>query len=116
MNTIPVLIDVAEPVSQDAILAIRAAGVNEAKIYEQLAIRRLKELAALHEQAPAPPGENPAPAAAASGPGAFLLTLRRMLAIFEPYELVRQVGPGKRPLKRHEWDPPKGGPPGIGIF
>ncbi len=97
MNTIPVLIH----------------ETNEATINETLAIRRLKELAAVPEAEPAPPGENLAPAATAGGPGAVLFGLRRLLAIFEPYELVRQVGPGKRPLRRHEWETPKGGPPGL---
>lgn len=28
------------------------------------------------------------------------------IALFEPAELVQQVGPGRRPLRRHEWTPP----------
>ena len=35
---------------------------------------------------------------------AVVYLLRALAWAFAPVELVRAVGPGKRPLRRHEWN------------
>ena len=114
----------AEQTSRETILAIQSANVEEARVFEQQALRRLAELGAPPLHPPAPPNHAKAPAAASAGGAgallssrrALLVALQRMVSLFTPLDLVQQVGPGKKPLHRHEWQPRSkwGGPPWIG--
>ena len=113
----------AEQVSREAILAIQAANVSEARVFEQQALKRLAELGVPPLHPPAPPNHASAPAAAsAGGVGALISTrralvvaLKRMVSLFSPVELVQLQGPGLRPLRKHEFQRSKwGGPPWIG--
>ncbi len=68
-------------------------------LHEQLALRRLKELAL---RARAQEEKNALERIRALGlglKGAFT-------ALFHRVELVREEGPGLRPLERHEWEKP----------
>lgn len=40
----------------------------------------------------------------------FVNFLALVIRLFAPVEIVRQVGPHHRPLRRHEWDPPRDRP------
>jgi hypothetical protein len=115
----------AEQASRETLLAIQTANPIEAMAYEQLALRRLAELGVPPLHPPAPPNHTAAPTtASAGGVGAMfstrralVLALKRMISLFSPVDLVRQVGPGMRPLPRHEWERSKwGGPPRTGIY
>src|SRR5581483_136606 len=97
----------AERISEETILAITNANQADALIFEKLALRRLAELGVPPGPPPAPPNHAVAPAvASAGGVGALF---RRILSIFTPVELVQQVGPGLKPLHRHEWERSKWG-------
>jgi len=97
---------------------------NAETLYQELqALRRLAEIQAPPEHPPAPPGIHPAPAAQSAerlGAGltrdAITRAIRRMLSLFEPVELVRQVAPGQKPQARDEWDNARSGLPKPGIF
>ena len=108
--------------SRETLLAIQTATIEEVRVIEQQALRRLAELGAPPLHPPAPPNHAVAPAAAsAGGVGALhssrrtlVQVLKRMVSVFSPVELVQLQGPGLRPLRRHEWERSKWG--GSGLF
>ena len=88
----------------------------ETLFHELQALARLKEPPAPPDHARAPAADSAGSSGAVKNRAAITRAIRRMLSLFEPLELVRQVAPGQRPQPRHEWDQTRSGLPKRGIF